>query len=185
MKKIYFLLFSLFLICCISACQKNGSGVTPVQSNPIVGKWNLQQQKYTQYVDGVKQPDMTFTTSNNDIAYAKFDNNGNYVSVTQSILSSAPVLEVAKDTLSGTYSLLNNTFTLSGGYLSSLYAVTATPVFNSVTDTYTIQPLSHSVQINQLTSNLLTLHFEVVANYNYSSGVSTNYKTVSDLYYSK
>jgi hypothetical protein len=189
MKRTYFLLVIIFLICCcLSACQKDNGGSNSVANTPqglLVGKWTLQQQKYTQYVDGAKDPDMTFTTSASDMAYVQFDKNGNYTSVTQLILGSPPAVFVARDTLAGSYKLLGNTFTLSSGFVSSLYVISATASYTPATETAVINPISNSVQISQLTSNMLTLHFEIVVNYHFSTGVITNYKTVSDLYYTR
>jgi hypothetical protein len=187
MRALNFLLFSFGLLLCLSACKK--SNLAPAVSNNqplIVGKWNLQQQTYTEYTDGVKGPDQAFTASHADSAYVRFDNGGNYLSVNQLIIPTSSSSIKSADSLAGTYtySPAANKLALSGGLVSSLYALVATyPGIPAATDY--IEPVSDSVQITQLTPKQLTLHFEVVSIYHYGTGGATNYKTVSDLYYNK
>jgi hypothetical protein len=187
MKTLNFLLFSFFLLLCLSACNKSNLAPDVSGNQPlIVGRWNLQQQTYTEYTDGVKGPDQAYTASRTDSAYVRFDNSGNYLSVNQLIIPTSTSPIISADSLSGTYtySASANKLALSGGLVSSLYALVATYPGLPAANDY-IGPVSDSVKITQLTPKLLTLHFEVVVNYHYGTGGFTNYKTVSDLYYSK
>ena len=150
----------------------------------IVGNWSLQQQTYEQYVDGVPDPVITSSASHADNAYAQFDKNGTYISATQLTIATATTPLVSRDTLSGTYTYSpTGNITLSAGLVSALHPLVASyPGIPGPSDY--IEAVSNSVKITQLTSKLLTLHFEVVINFHHGA-TSTNYKTVSDLQYTR
>ena len=188
MKNFYFLLFSVFCCACLFSCKPGGSNVVAINNAQrlILGNWNLQQEKFTQYVDNAKQIDTLITASSVLVGHAHFDQNGSFSSAGVSLASSTNLAGPApgRDSTAGTYTISNTSFYLSPPYLAtfpidirSLPPVTEAPV---------ITPVSHTAQLIQLTTKLLTIHMEVVYNYVYSStGVTTNYKTVADMYYSR
>ncbi len=77
MNKISYIFIVCFLACGLSACHPgSGSNVTPTPSALIVGKWNLQQEKFVQYVNGVAKADITELASSNSIANLQFNKDG-------------------------------------------------------------------------------------------------------------
>ncbi|MEO6850706.1 MAG: hypothetical protein ABI203_03370, partial [Mucilaginibacter sp.] len=81
----------------------------------IVGKWNLQQQRLTQYIDGVKKTDTMVTASNSLKAFTQFNQSGSYTSVSI-IFPTSTNLEGAiagRDSLAGTYKISNTSLDIS------------------------------------------------------------------------
>ncbi|MDB5133742.1 MAG: hypothetical protein JWP37_345, partial [Mucilaginibacter sp.] len=123
MRNFYYLFVCALLICGLFACQKDNDNSSPnIIGNAsllIVGKWNLQQEKYTVYVDSVKQTDTTVNASAGDVSYTDFNRNGSYVSVSHYFSSNNFFTVESQDSLSGTYSIAGSTFKLSS-YLGGL-----------------------------------------------------------------
>ncbi|MDB5134357.1 MAG: hypothetical protein JWP37_960, partial [Mucilaginibacter sp.] len=176
------------LICVLFACQKdNGNSSPNIIGNAsllIVGKWNLQKEKYTVYVDSVKQTDTTVNASAGDVSYADFNRNGSYVSISHYFIANNFYTVASEDSLSGTYSIAGSTFKLSS-YLGGLNVSPPGGSLSTTTVIPVITPVSHLVQIIALTQTILTIHSEYVVNSNVPTGVTKTYKYVSDLYYTR
>jgi hypothetical protein len=188
MRKLPFILFSIFVAACLFSCKPSGSKILIVNNAKqlIVGNWNLQQTKLTQYVNGVKQVDTLVNASEYLVGFAQFNQTGSYLSVSASLPTSTNIFGsfVARDSTAGTYTISNNSFYLSPPYLAAFPI--RTNIIPNGTGTLVITDVSHTAQLIQLTSKLLTIHIEIVSNYTYSStGVTTNYKTEADMYYSR
>jgi hypothetical protein len=192
MKRIYLLLFSGLLISSLSAC-KGGKGVSP---NPvpglIVGKWNLQQQKTVQYVDGVIKTDTTFSATVSAAANLQFNINGTYNSSSHYFAQAGPPFSLnngatvvaANDTTFGTYSIANTELKLSSnvaGFISASFAYGTTTIAPTL-PTFTL--VSKTSQINKLTSADLNIHSEVIYTSTLNS-VTITYKNEFDYYYTK
>ncbi len=185
MRTFNLLFISIVLALCLFACKKDNSSA-PGSNNPLIaGNWNLQRQTSTEYVDGVRSPDMIFNSSHIDTAYLHLDNDGKYLSVNKVIVSTTPLVMEA-DSSSGiyTYSYSSNKFTLSAGFVLSLYPLIGAFPGGTAPIAY-VQPISDSVQVTQLTAKLLTLHFAIVDDYHYTTGGFTTYRTVSDVYFTR
>jgi hypothetical protein len=124
MKKLYFLLIPVILSCMFSCTKNNNPGDGNTQQAMIVGKWTMQKQIITQYVDGVKQSDSTLTVSNKVISYVQFDKNGSFTSASQynseGIGSTSLSAVIGVDSISGNYSFSGTVFNLSAAALGAL-----------------------------------------------------------------
>jgi hypothetical protein len=127
MKK-YSLLLTPILFCWFCSCHKNdGTLSSTAQKAMLIGKWNLQQEHFVQYIDRVKQTDTTLNASSSSISNFQFNKDASFLSAAFSE-SSTPGslsggLQVAVDTVRGTYSLSASTFNLSSpvaGFISSV-----------------------------------------------------------------
>ena len=175
---------AVLMLFCLFSCNK-GSNPGPYNHLPndaaslILGKWNLQKESLVQYVDGVKKIDTTFNTSSNNIAAVEFNKNDTYSSesayISNSLSSGASNMETT-----GTYSIVGQVFIVNGaiaGFDTSLS-------FLNFSEVPVITPVSHSIQINQLTASSLNLHTEYVYTYTLNNVSKTN-KTETDYYYTK
>jgi len=163
--------------------------VGPLQGSQkvIVGTWTMQQEQYTQYVDGVKQADTAVYATDNNRAYIKFNANGTfssagiYNSINPGGLNGGGMITAA-DSTSGTFSLNGSAISLSEPIAglstgSTLMALgTSTPPV--------ITPVSHSASINQLTTASLKIHTEYIYTYTVNNASQT-YKMDDDYYYTK
>jgi hypothetical protein len=195
MNKLYYILIVCLLIGGLSACQHgSGNGVAPDASALIVGKWNLQQEKSVQYVNGVVKTDTTYLASSNNVANLQFNKDGTYHSAGHYVSEiGSPIANplnggitsiTAQDSTSGTYSIKNTSLNFSAlvagfanGATPSLYGTTA-----STLPTYAL--ISNTSQINELSTSKLTMHTEVVYSETLNSVVTT-YKNEIDFYYTK
>ncbi len=180
-------------MCCLSACQKGNGNSNSIAGNPqtlILGKWNLMQQKFTQYINNVKQTDTLVAASANDAGYAQFNINGTYVSESHYFVSNGNggltggnTTIAGRDSVAGTYNFSGTSFNLSS-FLAGLNVSSAISTLTGSASVPVITPVSHFAQINQLNSNTLTIHLEFVVTYTYTAtGIVNTVKTVSDLYY--
>jgi hypothetical protein len=195
MNKLYYVIIVCLLIGGLSACQHgSGNSVAPDASALIVGKWNLQQEKTVQYVNGVVKTDTTYLTSATNIANLQFNMDGtyhcagHYVSeIGSSIanpLNGGITSITAQDSTSGTYSIKNTSLNFSRSIVG--FANGATPSFYGTTvstlPTYTL--ISNTSQISELSTSKLTMHTAVVYSETLNSVVTT-YKNEIDFYYTK
>jgi hypothetical protein len=152
----------------------------------IVGKWTMQKQIITQYVDGVKQSDSTLTVSNKVMSYVQFDKNGSFTSASQynseGIGSTSLSAVIGVDSISGTYSFSGTVFNLSAAALGGLSAPTVIGVSSGSIPV--IHLVSQSAQIMQLTSSTFTLHTEYTTTQTIAADTKT-YKNVQENYYTK
>ena len=189
MRRLCFIIFVVFISYSFFSCSGKIGNYDFVSGDPqslIVGRWNLQKENYTQYVNGVKQTDTTVATSNYFVSYAQFNKSGSYYSVSRAFANYGTGVSASQDSIAGTYSVSSTSFNLSSPYFGGGFT-SGSPVFGgTVTEIPVITLVSQLAQIKQLTANLLTIHTEIVTNSTYqSTGVTTNYKAVADMYYSK
>ena len=195
MNKLYYILIVSLLVWGLSACQHgSGNSVAPDASALIVGKWNLQQEKTVQYVNGVMKTDTTYLTSPTNVANLQFNMGGTYHSASHYVSEiGSPIANpfnggitsiTAQDSTSGTYSIKNTSLNFSA--LVTGFANGATPSFYGTTvstlPTYTL--ISNTSQINELSTSKLNMHTEVVYSETLNS-VATTYKNEIDFYYTK
>lgn len=195
MNKLYYILIVSLLVCGLSACQHgSGNSVAPDASALIVGKWNLQQEKTVQYVNGVVKTDTTYLTSPTNVANLQFNMGGTYHSASHYVseigspianpLNGGVTYTAAQDSTYGTYSIKNTSLNFSA--LVAGFASGATPSFYGTTvstlPTYAL--ISNTSQINELSTSKLTMHTEVVYSETLNSVVTT-YKNEIDFYYTK
>ena len=152
----------------------------------IVGTWTMQQEQYTQYVDGVKQIDTIVNATNYNRAYVKFNSNGTfssaglYTSPDLGDLNGGPV--AAADSTSGTFSFTGSAINLSEPIAGLATSLSLTAI--SVTTAPVITPVSHSASISQLTAESLKIQTEYIYTYTVNN-VSRTYKMDDDYYYTK
>jgi hypothetical protein len=175
----------------MASCGKGGSNATPglSQTNLIVGKWTLQQEKYVQFIDAIERQNVTISTSANNIATVQFNKDGTFSSA--SAYTSDPSTNLGAGltsesaTTHGTYSFSNNSFQMSVPYVTGLADGTAGSYgFADNVAIPTYFAVSNSVLINELTANSLKLHIEVVYTLTTDNVVQT-YKTIGDYSYNK
>lgn len=187
-RKFYFLFLAISVPICIASCGKNASP-GPSQTNLIVGKWTLQQEKYVQFIDAIERQNVTINTSANNVATVQFNKDGIFASASaytsdpSTNLGAGPTSESA--TTHGTYSFSNNSFQMSAPYVTGLADGTAGSYgFTGNVAIPTYAAVSNSVVINELTANSLKLHIEVVYTLTTNNVVQT-YKTIGDYSYNK
>lgn len=192
MNKLNYFFIMCLLLCGLAACNSNKAiGITPSSSSLILGKWNLEQQKTLQYVNGVVQIDTTFTASVSVNARAQFNADGTYNSASHYVAQTGPPLTfgngsiaAANDSTFGTYNIADTQLKLSSivtGFISATLAY-GTTTFQSTLPTFAL--VSNISQINSLSSSKLNIHSEVI----YSSSLNnttTTYKNEFDYYYTK
>ena len=190
MRRTYTSVVLALLMCSLFACQKGGTSNSGIQSAPIVGKWNLQQQKIVQYIDGVKQVDTSVMASSTNFGHLKFNNDGTFNSASFSIsitgiggLGSGNSNMTSQDSTYGTYTYVKGSiFDISAPIAGLNYGVSA--VFNTTTAVPIFTLVSKSSQINQLTTTNLNIHTEYI----YTGTTTTDsktYKSEQDFYYVK
>ncbi|MCR8558336.1 hypothetical protein KXD93_11805 [Mucilaginibacter sp. BJC16-A38] len=185
MKKLSLLLMAVVLLAAAS-CKKDSSAQNNTQQALIVGKWNLQKQNVTLYVNGGLQSDSSFTTSNKTVSYVQFNKGGSFTAVSvynsegigSTNLSSQPAVE----SVTGTYSFVGTAFSLSMPSIGSLSAPTITGI--STTTLPVFHLVSQSAKIITLTSSAFTLHTEFTITETVNNNTQTN-KTVQDSYYTR
>jgi hypothetical protein len=193
MNKLYYIFILFLMICGLSACQHgSGNSVAPDASSLIVGKWNLQQEKFVQYVNGIMNSDVTELASSNSIANLQFNRDGSYHSASHLVVQGGPAdplsgglsRTTAEDSTYGTYKIANTSLNFSS--LVAGFAIIATPSFYGTTvstlPTYTL--VSNTSQINELSTSKLTMHTEFVYSETLNSVVTT-FKNEIDFYYTK
>lgn len=190
MKRIFFVLFPVLLVYYLSACQ-GGKSTNPAPSPSVVGKWNLQQQKTVQYVNGEVETDTIFYATVSSVANLQFNSNGTYHSASHYISQAGPpftlgngTVVAANDSTFGTYNVANTELKLSSivaGFINAgfAYGTTTTPVTLPV-----FALVSNTSQINKLTSTNLEIHSEVIYTSTLNS-VTTTYKNEFDYSYTK
>lgn len=193
MNKLYYLIIVCLLVCGLSACQHgSGNNVAPNASALIVGKWNLQQQKTVQYINGVVGTDTTFVATVSSNANLKFNSNGTYNSASHYVaqaglpytLNNGTTVVAANDTTFGTYSIGNTELKLSSivaGFINAGFAYGTTTIATTLP---TFALVSNTSQINALTSSKLNIHSEVIYTATTNS-ITTTYKNEFDYYYTK
>ncbi len=191
MKRLYFLFIPAILTLLAACGGKNNSPVPNNNAIMLVGKWSLQTQKIVQYINGQQQPPISLAASNKNAAYAQFNQDGTYTSVSlynsDGIGSTQLSAVYGEQTLGGNYSFSGSAFSLSTAGLAGLSDdVLVPPSSNTtvITSIPTIKIISQSAQITQLTSSVLTLHTEYTTLQTIAS-VNTNYKYVQDYYYTR
>jgi hypothetical protein len=188
----------LSLVVLISAflysCNKDSKAVGLSQTQAIVGRWTLTQQKVVEYVDGVVKTDTTYNAAPNNIARAQFNRDGTYSSVSvyssEAIgsfnLSQPPV--TTADSTSGIYTFSGNRFSVSAplaglGSGSIAFAESVSPNSNG-SPLGVFSAVSNSIVINQLTLSKLNLHTVNVYTLT-NNNVSHTYRNEADYYYEK
>ena len=118
MRRIYFSLTLALIVTCLFSCKKDDKGnASPSRQSLIVGTWELQQQHYLMYVDGVKQKDTTYFASQNLEAEIEFTSTNTFTSA--SALSTgvngglSGGATAANSSTSGTYSFTGTAFSMS------------------------------------------------------------------------
>ncbi|MGZ4001273.1 MAG: hypothetical protein ACXVIY_11615, partial [Mucilaginibacter sp.] len=78
MRRFYFFYFFALVSLLFFSCKPDKNSVAPLLASQkmIVGTWTLQQEHYSQYVDGQKQVDTTMNATEYNRAYVKFNGNG-------------------------------------------------------------------------------------------------------------
>lgn len=188
MRRFYY--FCLFILASLIlfSCKPDKNSVAPLLASQkmIVGTWTLQQEQYTQYVDGQVQVDTTLNATDYNRAYLKFNSNGTFASAgvyaSPGLGTLGSGMMTAADSTSGTFTFIGSSFSLSEpiaglatGSTLSLVSVSMAPV---------ITPVSHSVSVSQLTTSSLKIHTEYVYTYTVNSSSQT-YKMDDDYYYTK
>lgn len=146
----------------------------------LIGKWNLQQQKVLQYIDGVKKVDTTYLTAPNNVSNLQFNTDNTYTSNSFFHIADGLGPYSSSGTAGGTYSYSATLFTMSGGIAG----------FGNVTATFLAGPApvfhqdSHLEKVNQLTASLLNLHTESVVTATTTAGTQT-VRYVNDYVYTK
>ena len=188
MRRFYhFCLFILVLLFFFS-CKPDKNGVAPLQASQkmIVGTWTLQQERYTQYVDGQKQVDTTLNATEYNRAYMKFNGNGTFSSAgvyaSPDLGNLGSGLVNAADSTSGTFSFTGSVFSLSEPIAGLATGSSLTAI--SVSTAPVITPVSHSVSISQLTVQSLKIHTEYIYTYTVNNSSQT-YKMDDDYYYTR
>src|SRR6202000_572666 len=132
-NKLYYAFIACLLACGLSACQhSSGNNVTPNPSALIVGKWNLQQQKTVQYINGEVKTDTIFSATVSSVANLQFNSNGTYHSASHYISQAGPpftlgngTVVAANDSTFGTYNIANTELKLSSivaGFINAGFA---------------------------------------------------------------
>ncbi|MBS1519555.1 MAG: hypothetical protein JST50_01055 [Bacteroidetes bacterium] len=138
--------------------------------------------------------DTTCTTSVTDVSHAQFNKDNTFSSVAihsgfitggNTNLGSGNTAVTGVDSTYGIYSIVNSSLNINtalagfrnmiGFYDAASSSGTALPAVNVV---------SHSSQINLLTSSQFNLHYELVYN-TIINNVTTNYKEEEDYYYTR
>jgi hypothetical protein len=191
MNKLYYILIVCLLACGLSACQRgSGNSVAPNASALIVGKWNLQQEKFVQYVDGIVNSDITELRSSNSIANLQFNKDGSYHSASHLVVQGGPAdplnggvnRTAAEDSTYGTYGITNTSLNLSA--LVAGFIIDSPASFGTTTTIPVFTLISNTSQINELTASKLNMHTEVVYT-EAVNNVTTTYKNEIDSYYTK
>jgi hypothetical protein len=191
MNKLYYILIICFLIGGLSACQHgSGNSVAPDPSALIVGKWNLQQEKFVQYVNGVTKADITELASSNSMANLEFSKDGSYHSASHLIVQGGPAdplsgginYTAAEDSTYGTYTVANTSLNLSA--LITGFIIYSPASFGTTTTIPVFALISNTSQIDELSVSKLNMHTEVVYTETVNS-VTTTYKNEIDSYYTK
>jgi len=183
----YFYLF-VFVSVLFFSCKPDKNSVAPLQASQkmIVGTWTLQQERYSQYVDGQKQVDTTLNATEYNRAYVKFNGNGTFSSASiyasPNFGSLSGGLTSTADSTSGTFTFTGSTFSLSEPIAGLATGSTLTAI--NVTTAPVIKPVSHSVSIIQLTSQSLKVHTEYIYTYTVNN-LSQTYKMDDDYYYTR
>jgi hypothetical protein len=191
MKKVYSLLFNAFLICCLSACQKNNNLTTriPIQASFMVGKWNLQQQNTVTYVNDAKQTDTTYLATAYRAGHLQFNKDGTFNST--SYLSANPnggtgsLLDqvMSRDSTSGAYTVVNSSILLNVP-IAGFSKVTAFYDQSSTASlTTAVNLISKSIKVTLLTSSKLNIHMEVI--YDDGAAAPKINKDEQDYYYTR
>jgi hypothetical protein len=188
MPRFYHFCLFMFALLFFFSCKPDKSSVAPISASQkmIVGTWTLQQEQYTQYVDGQKQIDTTLNATEYNRAYVKFNSNGTfssagiYASPNSGSLSGG--LTNAADSTSGTFSFTGTALSLSEPIAGLTTGSTLTSI--SVSMAPVITPVSHSVSISQLTSESLKIHTEYIYTYTVNN-LSQTYKMDDDYYYTR
>ena len=191
MNRIYFLSILILATVFLNSCGKGGKtmGLTQSSQSLIVGKWTLQQEKYVQYIDGVKKQDTVINASQNNLALVQFNKDGTFTS-TSSYLSGVATgslnsgVSNASASTSGTYSFAGTVFSMSS-YVTGLASGNSSFYgFTTATSIPVYSAVSSAMQINELTANRLNLHIEVIYTLTINS-VPQTYKTVGDYFYTR
>ena len=188
MRRFYCFYLFIFVSLLFVACKPDKNNLAPLQASQkmIVGTWTLQQERYTQCVDGQKQVDTTLNATEYNRAYVKFNGNGSfssagvYASPNSGSLSGG--LMNAADSTSGTFTFTGSALSLSEPIAGLATGATLTAI--SVSSAPVITPVSHSVSIIQLTSQSLKIHTEYIYTYTVNN-LSQTYKMDDDYYYAR
>ncbi|MBS1500817.1 MAG: hypothetical protein JST32_02060 [Bacteroidetes bacterium] len=189
MHNLYRLLLLVFIACGWTACKSNGNYL-PVPNDAkslIVGKWILQQQKFVQYVDGVKKADTILNATPFSLAFVRFNSDGTFSS--SSIYSSGNsaglgggITNVSDDS-NGTYAFSGAVFSVSAP-IAGFGNGSNTLVLGTSGSIPVVTPISNSIKIVELTPSKMNLHTEYVYTYTVNN-ISQTYKIGNDYYYSK
>ncbi|HVW14938.1 MAG TPA: DUF5004 domain-containing protein [Mucilaginibacter sp.] len=190
MRRSIFFTISTLLACGFFSCKKDVKGTDgPVPSNQqnlLIGKWMLQQEQFTRYVDSAKQLDTTFDTSANNLASIQFNKDGTFDS--QSSFYSPGTANQAPFTSggasSGNYVFVGNTFGLSDSINGLRHGVDFFGGTITSGSAPVITPVSNLAEIKLLTSSKLNIHTVFVCSY-LINGIVQTYKMTDDYYYAR
>lgn len=187
MERFKLLTLLTFFSLALFSCKKESpaSVIGQPAENLLIGKWNLQQERFAQYIDGATHVDTTYNASLYNIASVQFNKDGTFVSASSySNGATDPGTFTTGNVSSGRYTFDNNTFGLSNsisGLRNGVAFFGGTIIGGSAP---VITPISHLAQISVLTSSKLNLHTEYSYTYTVDN-VNQIYKMVDNYYYTK
>lgn len=184
MRHIYFFLFALLALL-VYSCSKHNGGPANQQQKMILGKWILQKEVSTGYIDGVQQPTVTTEASDKGYNYTQFNADNNFISVSfynsGGMGSTSLSNVVAVDTLKGSYSFsgtaLNLTNPLLPGFITGSFSATSGPL-------PVMHLVSQSAAIVNLTASTLALHVEFETTQTVNNNTKS-YKSLLDYYFTR
>jgi uncharacterized protein YcfL len=184
MKYIYIFLIAASALL-VYSCGKHDSSPSNQQQKMIVGKWTLQKEISTGYVDGVQQPTVTTEASDKGFNYTQFNGNNSFISISLynsgGVGSTSLSSVLAVDTLRGNYNFSGAAFNLTNPILPGFI----TGTFSSSSASVAVMHLvSQSARIVNLTASALTLHVEYETTQTIDSNTKS-YKSVLDYYFTR
>lgn len=154
----------------------------------LVGKWTLQHEGMTLYINNVKTEDTTVVASANNYSDLKFNNDGSY-SATSAKLTNIGTgalnsgATASQDSVGGTYDFSGTAITTSAG-IPGFIVNQVSFLYGTGTTIPVVTIVSRSTKLLQLTSGVLSMEEKVTYNYATASGTSV-YDVTQDYYYTK
>jgi hypothetical protein len=182
MKRIAYLSLALITVINFSACHKNST--VPGMQATIVGKWNMQKQTYVQYVNDIKQVDTVCLASDTTAANVQFNADKSFKSIGIYLSNNSNNPSNAESEVSGTYTDSNSAVTVSNTMAGFLFFPAVYNLATNYNINTAITNQLHTSKLNAITSTTLSIHTEDSYTATGNS-VSTNYKMVTDFYYTK
>jgi len=182
MNRIAYLLPALLIMIAFNSCKKSNSTPAPA-TDLIVGTWTLQKDIITSYTNNIEVTDSTVMAADTEAASIQFNKDGSFNS--QSFYYDRSNIAV-----SGSSAADTGKYTISGLslYVSEMPVDFSFMLFRPTSGAWC--DITFSNQVYSTTLKSLDAHNMNLVNQNTytvttSAGVVTNYKTVSDCYYTK